>query len=357
MDPITQGLVGATFAQIRAKNRTQSQRQPHQLARFALIGAISGMAADLDLLISSAEDPLLALEYHRHFTHSLIFIPIGALLCSLLLYPLISKRWQMGFRHIYIPALIGYATHGLLDAATSYGTQLFWPFSNFRVSFDLISVVDPLFSVPILFFILAAMLRHSKQWVYLALLWGFVYLSLGFVQQQRAEAIGWQVATDRGHEPLQLEAKPSFGNIIVWKVVYEYEQVFYVDAVRPGILNRKIWPGESIAKLDVGADFLGRDWLAREWPWLDPASQQAEDIERFRWFSAGYIAVYPPGSNRIADVRYSMLPHEIEPLWGIELSTNAGPDQHVDYIVTRGNGREAFGELWNMIKGKNPTVK
>lgn len=346
MDPITQGVVGATFAQIRAKTRPHSQTPPHQLLRFALIGALSGMAADLDMFIRSAEDPLLALEYHRHFTHSLIFIPIGALLCSLLLYPLIARRWQMGFRQIYIPALIGYATHGLLDAATSYGTQLFWPFSNYRVGFDLISVVDPLFSAPILLLILAAMLRHSKRWVYLALLWGVVYLSLGFVQQQRAETIGWQVAADRGHEPLQLEAKPSFGNIIVWKVVYEYEQAFYVDAVRPGLFNQKVWHGESIAKLNVGADFF-----KREWSWLDPDSQQAEDIERFRWFSGGYIAVYPKGSNRIADMRYSMLPHEIEPLWGIELSTDAGPDQHVDYITTRGNGRAAFGELWNMIKG------
>ena len=348
MDPITQGLVGAAFAQTRAGSRTT----PRQLARFALIGAISGMAADLDLLISSAEDPLLALEYHRHFTHSLIFIPIGAFLCSLLLYPLIARRWQMGFRQIYIPALIGYATHGLLDAATSYGTQLFWPFSNFRVSFDLISVVDPLFSVPILLFVLAATLRNSKRWVYLALFWGFVYLSLGFVQQQRAEATGWQIAADRGHAPLHLEAKPSFGNIVVWKVVSEYEQVFHVDAIRPGILNQQIWPGESIAKLSIGTEFL-----AREWPWLDPVSQQAEDIERFRWFSGGYIAVYPKGSNRIADMRYSMLPHEIEPLWGIELSTDAGPDQHVDYITTRGNGRAAFGELWNMIRGRKPPAQ
>lgn len=347
MDPITQGLVGATFAQTRARSRTQSRKQPRQFARLALIGAVGGMAADLDVLIKSAEDPLLALEYHRHFTHSLIFIPVGALLCTLLLYPLISRRWQMSFREIYIPALIGYATHGLLDACTSYGTQLFWPFSSYRAGIDVISVIDPLFTVPILFFVLAATLRNSKRWIYFALLWGFIYLSLGFVQQQRAETIGREIAASRGHEPLRLEAKPSFANIIVWKVIYEYDQIFYVDAVRPGILNHKIWPGESIAKLDTA-----RGWLAREWPWLDPESQQAEDIERFRWFSAGYIAVYPQGSKRIADVRYSMLPHEIEPLWGIELSTDAGPDQHVNYIVTRGDGREAFAELWKMIKGQ-----
>ena len=43
---------------------------------------------------------------------------------------------------------MGYATHGLLDSCTSYGTQLFWPFSDVRVAWDTMSIVDPLFTVP-----------------------------------------------------------------------------------------------------------------------------------------------------------------------------------------------------------------
>src|SRR5690606_29471703 len=46
------------------------------------LGALGGMAPDLDVIIRSASDPLLALEYHRHFTHSLAFIPIGGLLVA-----------------------------------------------------------------------------------------------------------------------------------------------------------------------------------------------------------------------------------------------------------------------------------
>ena len=77
MDPLSQGVIGAIAA--------QSHSKPANLGKAALIGAIAGMAADLDILIRSTTDPLLSLQYHRHFTHALAFIPIGGLLCSLVL--------------------------------------------------------------------------------------------------------------------------------------------------------------------------------------------------------------------------------------------------------------------------------
>ena len=70
MDPITQGVVGAAASQLVS-------RRTEKIAA-GVIGFLSGMAADLDVLISSSTDPLLFLEFHRHFTHSLIFIPLGA---------------------------------------------------------------------------------------------------------------------------------------------------------------------------------------------------------------------------------------------------------------------------------------
>ena len=71
MDPFTQGVVGAVAAQQKAKN--QNTLIP------AIFGFFAGMAADLDVLIRSSSDPILALEFHRQFTHSLIFIPIPSL--------------------------------------------------------------------------------------------------------------------------------------------------------------------------------------------------------------------------------------------------------------------------------------
>nr|MCC4821377.1 metal-dependent hydrolase [Vibrio lentus] len=95
--------------------------------------------------------------------------------------------------------------------------------------------------------------------------------TLGMIQRDRAEAVGWQLADQRQHTPIRLEAKPSFANILVWKVVYETEAQYHVDAVRVGT-SVNVYPGESITKLNVSRDLT----------WLDPDSQQAKDIERFR---------------------------------------------------------------------------
>ena len=112
MDPISQGTVGAAFA--------QSSANKHNIVKISVIGFIAGLAPDLDVLIRSSTDPILSLEYHRQFTHSLIFVPLGALIVTLLLYPLFRK--SISLKTVYLASFLGYATHGLLDACTSYGT-------------------------------------------------------------------------------------------------------------------------------------------------------------------------------------------------------------------------------------------
>ena len=140
MDPISQGTVGAAFAQSTASKKN--------ILSISLIGFLAGLAPDLDVLIKSSTDPILFLEYHRQFTHSLFFIPFGALIVALFLYPFFRK--SISLKTVYLASFFGYATHGLLDACTSYGTLLFWPFSNERVTWNNISIVDPLFTIPVL---------------------------------------------------------------------------------------------------------------------------------------------------------------------------------------------------------------
>ena len=60
MDPISQAVVGVTAARSQKKN----------YLLVILIAASAGMAPDLDVLINSEKNPLLSIEYHRHFTHS-----------------------------------------------------------------------------------------------------------------------------------------------------------------------------------------------------------------------------------------------------------------------------------------------
>ena len=151
---------------------------------------------------------------------------------------------------------------------------------------------------------------------------------------------GTRWAAQRGHTPVRLEAKPSFANILVWKVVYETADRFYVDAVRAGLAPR-VYEGTSVPKLDI----------ARDLPWLDLASQQAQDIERFRAFSNGYITRDPLHANRVIDIRFSMLPHEVAPLWSIELDPDVAHNVHVDYLMHRDTSPARSAQLWSMLSG------
>ena len=76
MDPVSQGAFGAIFAQTISNKK--------KLIAGSILGCLAGLAPDLDVLIRSNSDPLLKLEFHRQFTHSIIFMPFGGLICCLL---------------------------------------------------------------------------------------------------------------------------------------------------------------------------------------------------------------------------------------------------------------------------------
>ena len=331
MDPVTQGVLGASLSQSFSRNKKQT-------AIAGLFGLLSGLAPDLDVFIRSSSDPLLFLEYHRHFTHSLAFIPFGGLLCGTVMHLLLGKRWGVSFLLTCLYCTLGYATHAVLDACTSYGTQLFWPFSNVRIAWNSMSIIDPIYTVPIIVGVLMAAIKKQPGIARIVFAWALIYPCIGVFQHNRAIEAGLTLAHARGHEPIRINAKPSLGNMFLWKVIYETHEHYYVDAVRV-LSDTKKYPGEKIEKLDIARDFY----------WLDRESQQAKDIERFRWFSNGYIAQDPNNPNRIVDVRYSFVPNEVEALWGILLSPQADVDEHVVYsgenVLTTRHQDAFFGQL------------
>jgi len=258
---------------------------------------------------------------------------------GLLLYLLLARRWGVSAQLCCLWSTLGYATHGLLDGCTSWGTMLLWPLSDHRFAWDLVSVVDGAFTIPILALVGIAIWRRKKKLIFAAIGWAAFYLVLASVQHWRALEFGEALARERGHPVDRLSAKPSFGNIVVWKIIYQSGDRYFVDAVSLGPFEARLWPGRAIDKLNVQQDF----------PWLEPTSQQAKDIERFAKFSDGYLAVDPNNPLRIGDIRYSLLPHQVDPLWGIALSRSAGPEQHVEYYTQRDGSREALPILWRMI--------
>ena len=330
MDPLSQGTVGAAFA--------QSTANKNNIFKIGIIGFLAGLAPDLDVLIRSSNDPILFLEYHRQFTHSLFFIPFGSLIIALLIFPLLKR--SMGFKTVYLASLLGYATHGLLDACTSYGTQLFWPFSNERVTWNNISIIDPLFTIPILIFVGTAIKTRKRLFSFFAIGWATFYLSLGFVQYERTLLTAIELAHSRGHNAERLTLKPSFGNLILWKSIYQHEEKFYVDAIRT--VRSSTWcSGENIRMFDY----------QQHLPDLDEDSQQKKDIERFRWFSQDYLG-FDEEKNLVTDIRYSMIPNQITPMWGLVIDDQQDVNEHAIWWTSRSLEQSQLDLFKEMLSGK-----
>jgi inner membrane protein len=327
MDPISHAALGGACA--------QSGSRQSKLPAAMIVGCLAGMAPDVDFVIRSSTDPLLFLEYHRHFTHSLAFIPIGSLICAAALHPF-ARKW-LSLLECYLFSLLGYATHGLLDACTTYGTLLFWPFSSQRVAWDNVSVVDPAFTLPVIVLIAIAYRRRRPWLARAALVYAVAYLGLGLLQEQRALDVGAALARSRGHAAHRARAMPTIGNLVLWRHVYEYEGRFYVDAIRVAA-NSSVFEGSSLERFDAAA-----------LPWLDPSSTQARDIERFRRFADGYLGVAAGNPNRLVDLRYSALPNDVIGIWGIVLDPGATADAHVAFTTSLTASQGGFRALRRML--------
>ena len=329
MDPISQGTVGAVFA--------QSTANKNNIAKIGAIGFLAGVAPDLDVLIRSSTDPVLFLEYHRQFTHSLFFIPLGALIVSALVFPLVKKT--LNFKTTYLASFLGYATHGLLDACTSYGTLLFWPFSNERVTWNNISIVDPILTIPAIIFLAMAVKKRRRQFSFLAVGWIVSYLALGLVQYERALSSGLKLAQSRGHSAQRITLKPSFGNLILWKSIYQHGDRFYVDAIRAG--RTLTWcRGDNIKIFDYQHHLSD----------LERSSQQSKDIERFRWFSQDYLG-FDDDKKLVTDVRYSMIPNQIAPMWGLTINERRGINEHAVWWASRDLNNDSLTLFKDMLFG------
>ena len=329
MDPISQGTVGAVFA--------QSAANKNNIAIIGVVGFFAGLAPDFDVFIRSSTDPVLFLEYHRQFTHSLFFIPFGALIVSVFLFPLVRK--SLSFKATYVASFLGYATHGLLDACTSYGTLLFWPFSNVRITWNNISIVDPLLTIPAIILLIVAVKTSRRLFSIFAVGWIVFYLALGLVQYERALSSGLKLAQSRGHSAERMTLKPSFGNLILWKSIYQYEDRFYVDAIRAGRVLTRCF-GESIKIFDYQYHLSD----------LEKNSQQMRDIERFRWFSQDYLGV-DGDKNLVTDVRYSMIPNQIAPMWGLVIDEWKSTNEHAVWWTSRDLNDESLSLFAEMLFG------
>lgn len=333
MDPVSQGVTGAILS--------QSISEKSELRPATVIGALSAMSADLDILIRSASDPLLVVEYHRHFTHSLVFIPFGAIFSTLILWSFFRNR--LSFARTFLYSAAGYTTAGLLDAFTSYGTSLYWPFSETRVAWNMISVVDPVFTITLLILVLLSYKCNTRTKAIAGIIFACMYLCAGAIQNHRAEEAVEHLAESRGHKTERIFVHPALGNIILWRSIYEYDGMYHVDAVRAGIFSGiKMYEGQPIEKYDIKTD---------SGP-VRSDSTLYRDLERFRHFTLDFMVFHPERENVIGDIRYSYLPNGTKPLWGIWIDYSK-PDEHVKFTEAEQSVDDLLRNYMLMLIGES----
>lgn len=327
MDPFTHALLGGAVV-------TSLQRHPTR--RGFLQGAVAGTAADLDIFIKSSQDPLLFLEYHRHFTHSLSFVPIGALLLTLLFLCFEPQRGK--WREVFGLTLLAYLSHPLLDACTSYGTHLLWPWSSGRAAWDVIAIIDLGFTLPLAVGAIGVLRTKIGAWARWGLALAASYLAFTTWQHERALGAQEQLAQNRGHISNQRSVRPTLLNPILFRSIYAFDGQFFVDAIRVGWGEPQVYPGSAIKK-------FGESDVAQL---ADPRFRH--DVERFRLFTSDHLSALGSDPLILGDARYSDLPNSSTSIWMIEPPQT--PGLGVSYRMARRLDKERLKTFWTMILGR-----
>jgi len=188
MDPLTHAISGAALARALP-------RFPLPFPQVLLI-VLLAIAPDADYVLHFFSDTLY-LEHHRGITHSLLMLPLW----SWLIVSLMPNSRQC---YPVLPWLIGAAllTHILLDLITSFGTMILAPLSDWRAAFDLVFIIDPIFTGLMLLPLLLGMVMREKARMlagvslllmatYVLLTWAAHQRSLELARQQQPGAVGY----------------------------------------------------------------------------------------------------------------------------------------------------------------------
>ncbi len=223
MDTITQLTLGAAVGEATLGKKLGN--------RAILWGAVAGEIPDLDVLLSPFFNEVEMLTVHRGYSHSILFALCMAPLLGWL-FKKWYKEWDVSFMRWTTMWFLGLFTHMLLDSFTTYGTQLFLPFSDHRVEFSNIFVADFFYTVPFLVSVIACLFykRESKRRALInkfGLAVSSLYLLLSFVFKGMAVQEFKSSLEVQQIEYQRFMTGPTALNIILWYAVVEDEHGYY----------------------------------------------------------------------------------------------------------------------------------
>lgn len=294
MDSLTQIVLGAACGEAVLGKKIGN--------KALLFGAIGGTIPDLDVYVgrwiySNEIDIML---FHRGFMHSILFSVLGAFLFGWLVYKLYNTRTRLHSTTLKDWILLFFwslFTHPVLDAFTGYGTQIFAPFSDYRVAFDNISVVDVFYTLPFLVCILILMFYKRtnpkrKIWLKRGLIMSSIYMLMTIGNKFYVNSVFKKSLKADGITYTRFQTQPSLFANFLWYGTVETENGYYLGY------------------------FSNFDSEQRIVDWIKVKKQHTKisasnpDIRNLIWFSDGYYNVYEtdkPNQFIYTDLRYPFL--------------------------------------------------
>jgi inner membrane protein len=270
MDSLTQIVLGAGVGELVMGRKIGN--------KAILLGAIAGTIPDLDVIVTSmVHDPIANLEIHRAYSHALFTHVFLAIPFAYLCYIMFKKAHS--FMSFYWLWFLGLATHALLDGFTTYGTQLFLPFSNFLYGLNNISIIDPFYTLPFMGLLIWAMFHRKEDPKRIKIALWSVYISSAYMLL----TFGWKyIAHIRFEEQLQtqnikydnLHTSPTIFNSIMWAGIAVSDSDVYISEYSLVQSKKEIEFGHYKRNLNEMKDF------------------QCKELETMKWFSQNkYIVV------------------------------------------------------------------
>ncbi len=332
MDNVTHAALGLC-AGLAARGRTLP------LAAAATAALVAGELPDIDLLIRSADDPLVAFRWHRHFTHSLLLWPLLAAGAAGLAAWIFRRKEGARFGPLYLVALAAGLSHVLNDACTSYGTMVLWPFSEARVAWDCLPIIDLALTAPLLALGVAAWRSGNRAWAAAGVAWCVAYAGLGKLQRDRAEAA---LLAELGKRPARLAVKPTVSNLVLWRGIWEMDGEWRTAAVHVG---------------PFGAATISAGETRRVWNPLDPRNPPAGSkaralLDDFNRFTGGWNSIEraEDGGVLVGDIRFAMIPTRASPLWAVHLKP--GEPAHFEVRMDRRLREGDWGRFGSLLLGR-----
>ena len=339
MDSLTQIVLGAACGEAVLGKKIGN--------KALLFGAIGGTIPDLDVFVGRwiYDNEIDIMAFHRGFMHSILFTVLGAFVFGWLVFTLYNQgrrkdtTTQKNWIWLFFWSLF---THTILDSFTPYGTQLFAPFSNYRVAINNISVVDPIYTIPFLICMIVLMFykrntQKRKLWLKLGLGISSAYILLTLINKVYINSVYENSLKDEGIVYSRFQTQPSVFNNILWYGVAETETDYYVGFYSLLDSSSKV---ETWNKLPKNHHLVSAD---------------EKDIKTLAWFSNGYynLIEMEDGVIRYNDLRYPSFDKK-DPNNVIFSFTLKKVAQRWDIVPFNGKPptSEDFIYLWERMKGQ-----